>query len=134
MTDPSHLGDRPLLLWSLAIGMLAVAFAISAAGLGSNDDLATAFFRLPFIVGFLVATFVMGFIRPELRLSWTIGMGGLPGVIILGLAQVRILFSATHTAGGVWPVAFVLALVLGFSLAYAGSSLGARAALRMRFD
>jgi peptidoglycan/LPS O-acetylase OafA/YrhL len=131
MLHSSHLGDRPLVLWSIALGMLAVAFVVSLKGVGANDEFSAAFFRLPFIVGIFVATFVMGFMRPEMRHTWTIGMGGIPAVVVLAVAQIRILFTPEHNAGSLWPVVVVLALALGLSLAFSGSSLGARAALKL---
>ena len=131
MLDSSHLGDRPLVLWSMALGMLAVAFVVSLKGVGANDEFSAAFFRLPFIVGLFVAAFVMGFVRPEMRPTWTIGMGGIPSVVVLAMAQLRIFFTPEHSAGSLWPVVVVLALALGLSLAFAGSSLGATASLRL---
>lgn len=131
MIESPHLGDRPLLLWSLALGMLGVAFIVSFAGVGAGDDFASTFFRLPFIAGVLVATFVMGFIRPEMRHTWTIGMGSIPGLVLFAVAQIQILFSANHSTDGLWPQATVLALIAGISLAFAGSTLGARVALRL---
>jgi hypothetical protein len=73
----------------------------------------------------------MGFMRPEMRHTWTIGMGGIPAVVVLAVAQIRILFTPEHNAGSLWPVVVVLALALGLSLAFSGSSLGARAALKL---
>lgn len=131
MSHSSHLGDRPLLLWSMALGMLGFAFAISLTGLDANEEFSTVFFRLPFIAGLLVATFVMGFVRPEMRKTWTIGMGCTPAFVLLTAAQVRILFTPEHDAGGLGLLVVVLALVLGLSLSFSGSSLGARAALRL---
>lgn len=131
MLDSSHLGDRPLLLWSMALGMLALAFTVSLAGLGTNEDVVTAFFRLPFIVGLFLAAFVMGLVRPEMRRTWTVGMGSVPAIVVIALAQVRILFTPEHSAGNLWPVVVVLALALGLSIAFSGSYLGARAALRL---
>lgn len=131
MSNSSHLGDRPFLLWGMAIGMLAIAFAISLAGLGADDEFSEAFFRLPFIAGLLLATFVMGFVRPEMRTTWTIGMGSAPSLVLLAAAQVRIFFSPSHEPGSFWLHAVLLALVAGLSLAFSGSSLGARAALRL---
>ena len=131
MSDSSHLGDRPFLLWGMAIAMLGIAFFVSLSGLEAGDEFGEAFFRLPFIAGLLVATFVMGFVRPEMRRTWTIGMGGLPSLILLAAAQIRILFTPDHSGGNLWLLAVVLALVLGLSLAFSGSSLGARAALRL---
>lgn len=131
MADSSHLGDRPLLLWGMAIAMLSIAFAVSLAGLEAGDEFAAAFFRMPFIAGLLLATFVMGFVRPEMRKTWTIGMGGLPSLVLLAAAQIRVLFTPEHSTGGLSLLAVALAVVLGLSLAFAGSSLGARVALRL---
>lgn len=130
MLDSTHFGDRPLLLWSMALGMLALAFLVSLGGVNANEGFATAFFRLPFIVGLLLATFVMGFVRPEMRRTWTIGMGGVPAVVVLIVAQVRILFTSEHGVGDLITVV-TLALALGLSLAFSGSTLGANTALRL---
>ncbi|MGA7303401.1 MAG: hypothetical protein WBW88_00945 [Rhodothermales bacterium] len=131
MSGSSHLGDRPILLWGMALGMLGIAFAISLAGLDADDEFGEAFFRLPFVAGLLLATFVMGFVRPEMRKTWTIGMGGAPSLVLFALAQVRILFTPTHNAGSLWFHIVALALIAGLILAFSGSSLGARAALRL---
>jgi peptidoglycan/LPS O-acetylase OafA/YrhL len=131
MLHSSHLGDRPLLLWSMALGMLAIAFLISLTGLDANDEFSTVFFRMPFIAGLLLATFVMGFVRPEMRKTWTVGMGGIPSVVLLAATEIRILFTPEHNPGSLWLLVVVLALVLGLSLAFSGSSLGAKAALRL---
>ena len=124
-------GDRPLLLWSMALGMLSLAFVVSLAGLHPEEDLASAFFRIPFIIGLLAAAFVMGFVRPEMRFAWTIGMGCIPAAVLLTLAQIRVFVSPDHNAGEPWAIAVLLALALGLSLAFAGSSIGATTALRI---
>lgn len=131
MLNSSHLGDRPLLLWSMALGMLGIAYAVSFSGMAPTEEFTTAFFRWPFIMGLVLATFVMGFVRPEMKRTWTIGMGGAPAVIVFAVAQIRILLTPEHSAGTLWPLAMALVLALGISLAFSGSSLGARAALRL---
>jgi len=130
MLDSSHLGDRPLVLWSIALGMLAVAFAVSLRGIGANDEFSAAFFRLPFIVGIFVATFVMGFMRPEMRHTWTVVMGSIPAVVVLIATQIRIFMSPDRGPGDLLSVV-ALALAVGLSLAFSGSSLGAGAALKL---
>lgn len=130
MLDSSHLGDRPLLLWSMALGMLTLAFLVSHEGVGANEEFTTAFFRLPFIIGLFAGTFVMGFVRPEMRRTWTFGMGGIPAVVVLIATQIRILLTPEHGAGDLLPVV-ALALAVGLSLAFSGSSLGAGAALKL---
>ncbi len=115
----------------MALGMLTLAFAVSLAGVHPDEDFASAFFRIPFIVGLLAAAFVMGFVRPEMRFVWTIGMGGIPAAVLLTLAQIRVFVTPEHNAGGTWIIAVLLALAVGLSLAFAGSSIGATTALRI---
>ena len=112
--------QRWLLLWALA-GALAAASDVVPRLLKLNDRFATGFLSAEayaMCAGLLVSGIVMGALDPPGAARWGVVVGLAP------LADTAVRMAQEGSVGNLWPIAIVLALVLGVPAASAGALIG----------